>query len=480
MSFILHIISFLLTYVKSQQEIIASLVGLIAVQNQSRRPEPNDVTRLEYRSLTIDQMPKIQKLEKLDFKQLIDQHFDKTGKVLKPVQRRRPSSQVKAEIVCPRCSAPHDYIYKNNGEVGQYLCKVCHELFNEKNKYSKDVQLLCPHCQGLIQKTKQRQSFDIYKCHNKKCPYYLNKLAQLTKKERTLFQKKPYAFKMHYIFRSFHLDINQIEEDGLIKTNVDLSRIHSSDLVLGLILTYHVNYGLSAAKTAALLYDVHKIRISGQTIRNYAKAVAGVVFPFTDQYPYELSGQFSGDETYIRVKGHWHYIDFFFDTQNKIILAQRISKNRDTTLAVKAIYDVVKRYKEIPEDLTFIVDGNPIYLLAQQYFAQHDIHFEVKQVIGLTNEDPVSTEFRPLKQIIERLNRIYKANYRSLGGFKVPNASLTHVALFTAFFNFLRPHSALESSRVPVQIPELCDSKLDMPAKWIMLINLAHKKLAST
>ena len=103
----------------------------------------------------------------------------------------------------------------------------------------------------------------------------------------------------------------------------------------------------------------------------------------------------------------------FFDAVKKIILAYPVSRNRDTQAAILAIDEVLTKFKEVPEDLTIVVDGNPIYLLAQQFFvAQHGISFDIKQVIGLTNEDPVSAEYRPLKQIIERLNRTFKGNYR--------------------------------------------------------------------
>ena len=37
-----------------------------------------------------------------------------------------------------------------------------------------------------------------------------------------------------------------------------------------------------------------------------------------------------------------------------------------------------------------------------------DFKFTITQVIGLTNDDEVSKEFRPYKQMIERLNRTYK------------------------------------------------------------------------
>ncbi|MGJ2379807.1 hypothetical protein ACR8GF_21900, partial [Salmonella enterica subsp. enterica serovar Paratyphi A] len=145
---------------------------------------------------------------------------------------------------------------------------------------------------------------------------------------------------------------------------------------------------------------------------------------------------------------------------------------RDTQAAILAIDEVLTKFKEVPEDLTIVVDGNPIYLLAQQFFAQHGISFDIKQVIGLTNEDPVSAEYRPLKQIIERLNRTFKGNYRQTYGFGSEHGSVSYVTLFVAYFNFLRPHSALEG-KVPVLQPELLQLP-NMPARWTKLIGLAQ------
>lgn len=41
----------------------------------------------------------------------------------------------------------------------------------------------------------------------------------------------------------------------------------------------------------------------------------------------------------------------------------------------------------------------------------------LNNVLEETNEDPVSTEYRQLKQIIERLNRTFKGNYNAAYGF---------------------------------------------------------------
>jgi putative transposase len=182
--------------------------------------------------------------------------------------------------------------------------------------------------------------------------------------------------------------------------------------------------------------DVHGLSISHQSILNYENAVALYLKPYVDNSPYELSDQFCGDETYIRVNGRWHYLFFFFDTVKKIILSYPVSANRDTVSAIRAIDDVLMKLKEIPKDLTFVVDGNPIYLLAQHYFAQHGIQFDIKQVIGLTNEDPVSREYRPLKQVIERLNRTFKGNYRSTHGFGSEQGSVSFITLLWLTLTF--------------------------------------------
>lgn len=93
-------------------------------------------------------------------------------------------------------------------------------------------------------------------------------------------------------------------------------------------------------------------------------------------------------------------------------------------------------------------------------------------MIGLPNEDPVFKEYRPLKQIIERLNRTFKGNYRSTHGFGSDDGSVTFVTLFVTNFNFLRPHSTLEK-KAPVILPEL-ENLPHIPAKWTKFIQMSQ------
>lgn len=429
-----------------------------------------------YRKLEVDAMPFIEKLEKLDYTKLLTDYEQKHGKPLKPIRRHKNTIvKVPENITCPRCDAPSHYLYANNGKQGQYECKICECLFSQKNRFLKEAIIKCPHCLKTLERIKERKDFYVYKCKNNDCAYYQQKLNQMTKEEKNRFRLDPQAFKVRYIFREFDLDFDPISKESPLKPKVDLSRIYASPHTLSLILTYYVNYGLSARKTAALMYDIHQVKITGQTVLNYANSVALLTKPFIDYYPYELSDSFCGDETYIRVQGKWNYLFFFFDAVKKVILSYHVSPNRDTPSAIKAIGDVLMKLKKIPKDLMFVVDGNPIYILAQHYFAQQDIHFDVHKVIGLTNDDPVSEENRPLKQIIERLNRTFKGNYRATTGFGSQAGSVSYVTLFTAYFNFLRPHASLEY-QVPVVISEL-EKQPHMPARWTKLLELAQAYL---
>lgn len=100
------------------------------------------------------------------------------------------------------------------------------------------------------------------------------------------------------------------------------------------------------------------------------------------------------------------------------------------------------KFREFPgKALKFVSDCYSAYNIAQQQFSINNMNFDLAQVIGLTNDDPVSTEYRWQKQIIERLNRTFKFSYQVTYGYSSGEGSNTHVALFVAYYNFLRPHS---------------------------------------
>ena len=91
----------------------------------------------------------------------------------------------------------------------------------------------------------------------------------MSKDEKADFEKNPYKYKLRYYYRVFDIEFDSLKEDQKYPDAVDLSRIRKPKYALGLALTYHINYGLSTRQTASILWDIHRIKISHQTIANY-------------------------------------------------------------------------------------------------------------------------------------------------------------------------------------------------------------------
>lgn len=166
------------------------------------------------------------------------------------------------------------------------------------------------------------------------------------------------------------------------------------------------------------------------------------------------------------------------DAAKRSITDYQVSDNRGVGSCILAMHMAFKHLKEIPKDFKFIADGYSAYpLAAQQFFRESKgkINFHITQVIGLTNDDEVSTEFRPFKQMIERLNRTYKVSYRTTNGFDNINGANYGLALWVACYNFLRPHKH-NKYKVPNKVDELSNAN-NMPGKCQLLIYLGQQTI---
>lgn len=471
------IISFLLRFNQSLLLIIDELLCQIEELSTKSKKKPFDSRSPQYRQMTVDKPPLVKIPEKLDYRLLIKRYECDNGKPLKPVNSRS-ENPIPKEVVCPRCGAPHSYLYDNTGGRGQFWCKVCQLKFNKvRNSYDLSI-FKCPYCGHPLVKKHSRNQFNVHSCFYDKCSFYLGSIKALSKEQLIEKQLHPERFKLRYYYREFTVNFFDMELYSMPSGSSNFNFRHFSPHILGLCLTYVVNLGLSTRVTSMALFDIHGVRISHVTVAKYAKAAAAIVRPFVDSYDYKPTTYIAADETYIKVKGVRHYVWFVMDVIKKSILGYQVSDKRDLTPCILAMRMAFDKFKVFPgKALKFIADGYPIYLLARQEFAANGMDFDVTQVIGLTNEDPVSSEYRWLKQVMERLNRTFKFAYRVTNGYGTFAGSNTHVALFVACYNFLRPHS-YNYWRPLNQIPVI-ESASNMPAKWQKLIELSQHHLLS-
>ncbi|MBM7562436.1 integrase core domain-containing protein [Fusibacter tunisiensis] len=231
---------------------------------------------------------------------------------------------------------------------------------------------------------------------------------------QTIESGEKYKHKLHYLYRKFTVDFFTMPLDSLPKYASSLKFRKQNAYVMSLCLTLHVNLGLSLRKTAQALEDLYGINISHTMVANYCKTAAVLIKPFVEHYQYEKAS-------------------------------------------------------------TFIADGYSAYPLAAQQFALMDepLVFDITQVIGLANDDAISKEFRPHKQVVERLNRTFKESYRCTCGYDNFDGANYSVALWVAYYNFLRRHSSFGYK--PLNAHEMIDNAQNMPGKWQILLYLGQQ-----
>jgi transposase-like protein len=406
-------------------------------------------------------------------------HKSQTGKTLSPV-RRRGGSEPPVGCRCQSCGAPRKYLYMNNGKfASQVSCKVCgatsptHRVRREsKAKY------WCPHCQLALSVWKESATATIYKCFSAKCPHYLRNIARLTTEERGERETQKYNpnYKLHYQYREYHLDVAGLKtaRPNQESAKVDLKRIHNNYQVVGLVLTFMINLGLSSRMTRDALRGIFDIKISHQTVINYANAAANILAPLVDLHSPKPKGVAAADETYIIVEGKWRYTWFVIDSASRAICGYNLSETRGTEPALALLRDCYGE-PDGSEKATMVTDGNPSYDSAvMAYNAEIPAGsptLNKKTVIGLENLDPTSAEYRQFKQLVERLNRTYKYHTRPRSGFKSFDGAVNLTTLFVAYYNFTRPHSALKRN-APVRLDCLKGGEL-MPEAWITLLKEA-------
>ncbi|MCT4607203.1 MAG: transposase, partial [Marinisporobacter sp.] len=213
-------------------------------------------------------------------------------------------------------------------------------------------------------------------------------------------------------------------------------------------------------------------------VAHYVKTAVIIIKPFVDSYDYKPSNDLSADETYIKVKGVKGYIWFIMDTVSRSILGYQVSKTRDVGPCILAMRMAFDKYKTFPNKaLKFIADGYSAYpLAAQQFKLEKNWDVSITQVIGLANNDAVSKKFRPYKQMIERLNRTFKASYRVTCGYGTDSGSYYGVNLWVAYYNFLRPHKIYNWQR-PLNQVDMLTKADNMPGKWQLLIYLGQQTI---
>ena len=119
------IIPLLLAHIQELNKQILFLFNFIVKNIPLKFKDKDDsLFSQKYNKLKVDRLPKLFIPERLDYKVLLEKYFEQHNKPLRPIHHRGKNI-VPYDVCCPRCNAPHNYIYDNTGGRGQFFCKVC-------------------------------------------------------------------------------------------------------------------------------------------------------------------------------------------------------------------------------------------------------------------------------------------------------------------------------------------------------------------
>ena len=455
------------------EKIIQGLFDILVNRNPEVKPKDDFKQKHpNYRNYFVDPNPPLPATPKstssLNWKNLLKKHQQKYGKPLKSVKSKNTATKVPKNTVCRACGAPSQYLYFNDGKKrSQIKCKLCSSLSQLHPRNRLEAKYLCPYCGHSLYLWKEREMVTIYKCGYDKCPCFLSNKAKLNFAEKLLSTLKSSQFKLRYQFREYHFTNEQLKHSAPEKK---LLNIHNSLNTLCLALTFYISMGLSSRQTAFILRNVFSLKVSYRTVLNYAQATAHCCHAFNLTHKGEVDDRQAGDETYIKILGKNAYTFFFISEKSRKITAYHIDNNRGTLPATVAMNEAIRTSKP-DQKIVLVTDGNPSYPAGIHFLNQtHSPALTHKKVIGLQNLDSESEEFRPLKQLIERLNRTYKYHIRAACGFNSTNGAVALTTLFVTYYNFLRPHSSLRYS-VPIPLKELQNIPT-IQGKWAEVLQM--------
>ena len=147
--------------------------------------------------------------------------------------------------------------------------------------------------------------------------------------------------------------------------------------------------------------------------------------------------------TALKIAGVKHYIWFIIDSETRFVIGFHLSPHRDSSQAVSLFGEAVKL-------------GKPSAIVSDCYSAYKvpvkSVFDDAKHIRVQSFKDDISNN------LIECFNKQFKAWYKTKQGFSSFESANNLISLFVFFFNFIRPHSAL-NGLTPAQVAGLNLSK---------------------
>lgn len=327
-------------------------------------------------------------------------------------------------VKCPICHSSDVYKYGKHPKTGyqKFQCKVCKHQGTFLNPVNKDERKYsprgskkgypsCPLCKHSTYIHHDYKYYTHFRCGNKKCNH-------------SFFILKPNS-------------IDNVSSTLLGKTNFKRLLFPIFVVMQALMLFYVANS--PARKISRFLFLAFNIKVSHVTICKWVKCFAPIFqqksFDFNSSLDFN-SDEWHIDETVIKVNGQKFWVWFVIDSETRFIISFHISQLRSEENAAITLFNASKFGK--PSSI--VSDRLPGYNVSVKSAFSDLKHIKVQSFADdITNN------------LIESFNKTFKSWYKSKLGFKSFDSANNMVFMFVYFYNFINPHSSL-NSLTPAQV----------------------------
>lgn len=324
-------------------------------------------------------------------------------------------------IQCPKCNNNHlFYRYdKNSDGYQKYLFRNCHHQFVLERPRAEGTNCRrkhppCPMCGKASFLHHDYEHYSNYRCCDKNCNH-------------SFFEWKAAAISAPSMSALFG------------KHDFKRMRYPAQIIITALSMFF---LGKSSYRNISLiLKTAFNINVSHTTISNWCVKFA----PMFDDMRIQLmpllnlnSDEWHADETVVKIAGVKHYIWFIIDSETRFVIGFHLSPHRTSPQAVSLFNEARS---------AVVSDRYPAYNIPVKSIFKDAKHIKVQSF-----KDDISNN------LIECFNKQFKAWYKTKQGFPSFESANNLISIFVFFFNFVRPHYAL-NGLTPAQVAGLSLSK---------------------
>lgn len=222
-------------------------------------------------------------------------------------------------------------------------------------------------------------------------------------------------------------------------------------------------YGGMSVRTVQMQIEyIFKVKVSQVAIYKWILKYSELTKAYVDTLKADLGNVWHVDETMIKIKGEHKWFWEIIDAKTRFMVAEHLSNTRTIKDSTKLFKDARKRAIQRPKII--YADGCFAYHKGfnKAFYTNKGNKTKLIQNVGINS--------RPHQNKVERLHGTLKDMLRARRGMGKDSRTELILDGWFVYYNFLRPHSALNGTPA-----EAAGIKLDLSNRWESLIDLATK-----